>query len=62
MLDAAFKEIDFTTDPVASSLTAGAAHAQEIGLLEKTDLDGVYHLAPLNDVLKAGGKAQVSDR
>ena len=62
VLTAAFKEIDFTTDPVASSLVAGAAHAEEIGLLEKTDLDGIYNLAPLNDVLKAGGKAQVSDR
>ncbi|WP_174550832.1 ABC transporter substrate-binding protein [Actinomadura latina] len=62
VLDAAFKEIDFTVDPVASSLTAGARHAEEIGLLDETDLAGIYRLAPLNDVLKAGGKAQVGDR
>lgn len=62
VLDSAFKEIDFTTDPVASSLVSGARHAEEIGLLEKTDLDGIYRLGPLNDVLKASGKAQVSDR
>lgn len=62
VLAAAFKEIDFTVDPVASSLTAGARHAEEIGLLEKTDLAGIYDLAPLNEVLKAGGKPQVGDR
>ncbi|MDL4772308.1 ABC transporter substrate-binding protein [Actinomadura xylanilytica] len=62
VLDAAFKQIEFTTDPVASSLIQGARHAEEIGLLEKTELDGIYELGPLNGVLKAGGKAQVSDR
>ncbi|MFC4050305.1 ABC transporter substrate-binding protein [Actinomadura syzygii] len=62
VLDAAFKEIDFTTDPVASSLVTGAQHAEEIGLLEKTDLAGIYNLKALNDVLKASGKAQVSDK
>jgi NitT/TauT family transport system substrate-binding protein len=62
VLDAAFKSITFTVDPVASSLTAGAQHAEQIGLLEKTDLNGIYHLGPLNDVLKASGKAQVSDK
>lgn len=62
VLDAAFKEIDFTVDPVASSLFTGAKHAEEVGLLEKTDLNGIYNLAPLNEVLKARGKAQVGDK
>ncbi|MBO2446959.1 ABC transporter substrate-binding protein [Actinomadura barringtoniae] len=62
ILDAAFKEITFTTDPVSSSLVQGAQHAEEIGLLEKTDLNGIYDLGPLNEVLKANGKAQVSDK
>nr|WP_231336419.1 ABC transporter substrate-binding protein [Actinomadura graeca] len=62
VLDSAFKEIQFTTDPVAGSLFAGAQHAEEIGLLEKTDLNGIYNLTPLNEVLKASGKAQVSDK
>ncbi|MGK5552733.1 ABC transporter substrate-binding protein [Actinomadura kijaniata] len=62
ILDAAFKEIEFTTDPVASSLTEGARHAEEIGLLPRTDLNGIYDLSPLNEVLKASGKAQVSDK
>lgn len=60
VLDAAFKEITFTTDPIASSLTEGAKHAQDIGLLEPVDLKGIYDLTTLNDVLKAAGKAQVN--
>ncbi|GAA4106565.1 ABC transporter substrate-binding protein [Actinomadura miaoliensis] len=62
ILDSAFKEITFTTDPVASSLTQGARHAEEVGLLEPVNLDGIYDLGPLNEVLKASGKAQVSDK
>lgn len=60
VLDSAFKEISFTVDPVSSSLTDGAKHAEEIGLLEPVDLNGIYDLTTLNDVLKARGKAQVS--
>jgi NitT/TauT family transport system substrate-binding protein len=62
VLDAAFKQIQFTEDPVASSLFAGAQHAEQIGLLAKTDLTGIYDLGPLNEVLKASGQAQVSDK
>ncbi|TDD62285.1 ABC transporter substrate-binding protein [Actinomadura rubrisoli] len=62
VLDSAFKSIEFTTDPVATSLFSGAQHAEEVGLLAKTDLKGIYNLTPLNDVLKASGKAQVSDK
>ncbi|POM27505.1 Taurine-binding periplasmic protein precursor [Actinomadura rubteroloni] len=62
VLDAAFKQIQFTEDPVSSSLFAGAQHAEQIGLLAKTDLTGIYDLGPLNEVLKASGKAQVSDK
>jgi NitT/TauT family transport system substrate-binding protein len=60
VLDEAFKEIDFTADPVASSLTTGAKHAEEIGLLDPVDLKGIYDLTDLNQILKANGKAQVN--
>jgi NitT/TauT family transport system substrate-binding protein len=60
VIDSAFKEITFTTDPVSSSLIDGAAHAQQIGLLEPVDLKGIYDLGPLNEILKASGKAQVA--
>lgn len=62
VLDSAFKEIEFTNDPIASSLVAGAEHAKEIGLLEPVDLDGIYDLTDLNAVLKAAGKTEVLDK
>ncbi|MEU5880216.1 ABC transporter substrate-binding protein [Spirillospora sp. NPDC047279] len=60
VLDATFKNVEFTNDPVATSLIEGAKHAEQVGLLEKTDLNGIYDLTTLNEILKAGGKAQVN--
>lgn len=60
VLDSTFKNVTFTNDPVATSLIEGAKHAEEVGLLEKTDLNGIYDLTTLNEILKAGGKAQVN--
>jgi NitT/TauT family transport system substrate-binding protein len=62
VLAAAFDNVTFTNDPIAGSLRVGAEHAQQIGLLDPVDLDGIYDLGPLNEVLRAGGAAQVSDR
>jgi NitT/TauT family transport system substrate-binding protein len=62
VLTAAFKNVTFTDDPIAASLRVGADHARQIGLLDPVDLDGIYDLGPLNEVLKSGGGAQVSDR
>jgi len=47
----AWKNLTFTNDPIASSLTVSASHATAVGLLEKVDLAGIYDLAPLNKVL-----------
>ena len=55
LIQAAWRNLTFTNDPVAPSLPASAAHATEAGLLEKVDLDGIYDLALLNQVLSAGG-------
>jgi NitT/TauT family transport system substrate-binding protein len=60
-IQAAWKNLAFTNDPVASSLTASAQHAEAVGLLDKVDLDGIYDVTPLNAVLKANGDAPVSD-
>ncbi|HEY7484437.1 MAG TPA: ABC transporter substrate-binding protein [Streptosporangiaceae bacterium] len=62
VIDAAFKEITYTTDPVTSSLIEGAEHAEQVGLLKPVDLNGIYDLGPLNEVLEANGKAQVATR
>jgi NitT/TauT family transport system substrate-binding protein len=59
-LAASFKEITFTNDPIASSLTTDAKHAEAVGLLQPVSLNGIYDLGPLNTVLKANGEPQVS--
>jgi NitT/TauT family transport system substrate-binding protein len=61
VLEASFSDLTFTNDPVAASLYTGARHAEDIGLLKAVDLKGIYDLGPLNELLKANGKATVSD-
>jgi NitT/TauT family transport system substrate-binding protein len=55
----AWRSIAFLDDPLAESLRVGAQHAQEIGLLQPVDLDGIYDLSLLNEVLKARGSPEV---
>jgi NitT/TauT family transport system substrate-binding protein len=59
ILPAAFKEITFTNDPDASSLTTDAQQAKAVGLLTSTNLSGIFDLAPLNQLLQAAGESQV---
>jgi NitT/TauT family transport system substrate-binding protein len=62
VLDAAFKNITFTNDPIASSLVGSADHAVKVGLLEPVDLNGIYDLKILNEVLAAKGRQAVPDK
>ncbi|GGS71085.1 lipoprotein [Planobispora rosea] len=62
VLDAAFKNITFTNDPIASSLVGSADHAVKVGLLEPVDLNGIYDLKILNEVLAAKGRPSISDK
>src|SRR5580693_5724671 len=57
---AAFKEITFTNDPDASSLTTDASQAESLGLLKPVNLSGIFDLGPLNTALAAAGESQVS--
>ena len=57
---AAFKEITFTDDPDASSLTSDASQAVSLGLLKPVNLNGIFGLGPLNQALAAAGESQVS--
>jgi NitT/TauT family transport system substrate-binding protein len=59
-LQASFKQITFTNDPIASSLATDAKHAEAVGLLTPVNLNGLYDLGPLNALLKADGQTQVS--
>ena len=46
MLDPAFKEITFTDDPDAASLTQDAQQATSVGLLKAVNLSGIFDLDP----------------
>ncbi len=56
----AWKNLEFTLDPVASSLQGSADDAIAVGLLEPVELDGIYDLTVLNEVLAERGDEEVS--
>jgi NitT/TauT family transport system substrate-binding protein len=60
VLDPAFKEITFTDDPDAASLTADAQQATSVGLLKTVSLNGIFDLTPLNSILTAAEQPTVS--
>jgi NitT/TauT family transport system substrate-binding protein len=60
VLDPAFKEITFTADPDAASLTKDAQEATEVGLLKSVNLSGIFDLNPLNSILTATEQPTVS--
>lgn len=61
VIAAAWKQLEFTVDPVPSSLLAGAQHAHEVGVLEEEPkLDKLVDLSLLNQLLKEREKVQVA--
>jgi NitT/TauT family transport system substrate-binding protein len=62
LLAAAWPKVEFTVDPIASSLFISAAHAEAVELLDPVDLDGIYDLEILNDVLTRDGRDTVAER
>ena len=61
VISAAFAQIRFTDDPIASSLATDAQHAVAVGLLKPvSNVSGLYDLGPLNKLLQAAGEPQVS--
>jgi sulfonate transport system substrate-binding protein len=60
VLKTSWSAIDFTADPIASSLPKLVAHGEAVGLLKNPgSLKGIYTLGPLNTVLKSEGQATV---
>jgi NitT/TauT family transport system substrate-binding protein len=55
----AWQNLTFTLDPVAASLQQSAADAVAAGLLAPIDLEGVYALDLLNDILREQGLPEV---
>ena len=61
VIDAAWPNLTFTDDPIASSLIGSAEDAVAVGLLDPVDnLEGLYDLSILNQVLAAAGQPEVS--
>jgi NitT/TauT family transport system substrate-binding protein len=59
LLRASWDHVSFTVDPIASSLRRNAADAQALGLLEHVELDALYDLRLLNEVLREAGRPEV---
>ena len=58
---AAWKQLEFTVDPVSSSLLTGAQHAYQVGVLKtEPKLDGLVNLTLLNQLLKQRGLQAVA--
>ena len=60
LVTSSFKSIEFTLDPVASSLRTDVDHAVSLGILDKTDLTNIFDLTLLNQLLTSEGKPKVA--
>jgi NitT/TauT family transport system substrate-binding protein len=58
---AAWENLEFTFDPIASSLEKDAQDAEEVGLLDPIDLSdpGIYDLTLINEILTERGDPEV---
>jgi sulfonate transport system substrate-binding protein len=60
VVSAAWPHLTFTLDPLATTLKASADHAHSLGLLPSVNVNGLYDLTLLNQVLAAHGQPAVS--
>ncbi|MFG3686680.1 ABC transporter substrate-binding protein [Micromonospora sp. NPDC047740] len=60
LIKQAWPTLEFTNDPIAASLKTGLDHAVAVELTQPVDLNGLYDLSFLNEVLKAQGKPEVT--
>ncbi|MEU7619918.1 ABC transporter substrate-binding protein [Micromonospora rifamycinica] len=60
LIKQAWPTLLFTNDPIASSLKTGLDHAVAVELTQPVNLDGLYDLKYLNEVLKTQGQAEVT--
>jgi len=59
VVSAAFGNLAFTLDPIASSLKKSAQDAKDVGLLDDANVQGIYDLTQLNEYLKGAGQPAV---
>jgi NitT/TauT family transport system substrate-binding protein len=55
----AWQNLTFTADPIASSLEKSKDDAVDVGLLDDVDLDGIYDLSILDELLAERGEPEV---
>ena len=60
IIDASFKQLTFSLDPVASSLQTDAKNAEALGFLTSSDLANIFDFTLLNKVLQARGEPAIS--
>ena len=60
VITASWENLTFTLDPIASSLEESKNDAVTVGLLEDVDLEGIYDLSILNDVLAERGEEEIA--
>lgn len=58
-IDGAWQTLTFTPDPIAVSLTTSKDDAVAVGLLDPVELDGIYALDLLNEILADRGQPTV---
>lgn len=61
VIEVSWANLEFTNDPIAPSLVAAARHAEKVDLLEPVNLDGIYDLTLLNEILRQSGESEVLD-
>ncbi len=66
IIDSAWKQVEFTADPLPDTLVASAQHAVDVGLLDQGEIDAagglpgtLYDLTAINTVLAAAGEPEV---
>jgi NitT/TauT family transport system substrate-binding protein len=55
----AWQKLSYTVDPISSSLAESAHDQFEMGLIESANLDGIYDLELLNEVLREAGEPEI---
>lgn len=58
-IQAAWENLTFSYDPIAASLSKSKDDAVEAGVLDAVELDGIYDLAILNEILAERGEDEV---
>ncbi len=59
VIDGAWKNLSFTNDPIATSLSTSARHAKDVGLLADAEVAGIYDLTLLNEVLRSTNQPEL---